>query len=142
MQRNEKLIIKYGELVARNKKPECGHFYRFEKEIFRAMPDRDETVYPIVTESELAKMIKNDVLLPPISMDDIEKQIDATIEVAKENEKEACLLKSVNELKAILAKGVKYGLSCNEGRTKQKFAELQKACNARLKPKKKSKVKK
>ena len=114
MQRNKKEIIEKGTLVARNPNADCGHFYLYGNEIFRALPNRDEHVYPIVTKSELRKMIKNGVLLPGVTMEEIEKEIDVTTESAKTEENEWCLLKAVNALKA-------------------KFAKLEKALNDRLK---------
>lgn len=144
MQVSEKKIREHGELVALNRKPECGHFYQYKKQIYRAMPDRDECVYPILAKSEFKKMIKNGILLPAVTIEEIEKQIDETMEIAKSEPNERCLLKSVNVLKAKLNAGTFAGLMCNEPRIKAKFAELQKAAEARVKtkPRRKERVKK
>lgn len=61
----ESTIIDEGVVVAWNRKPECGHFYLYGGQIYRAMPDRDESVYPICTKHELQKMIDRGTILPP-----------------------------------------------------------------------------
>lgn len=66
-----------------------------------------------------------------LTIEEIEKQIEATTEVAKIGTSDE-LLKSAEELQAKLNQGTLIGLMCHEARMKAKFAALEKALNKRI----------